>query len=160
MNNRNSGYILKPKKFLPESLNIEKYDKPKLYVVIKLLSINWIQKLVKREGIDFGNNNLTLECYVIGSKSDIEMNKVFKYNFKGNLLKQIFKLKDNIIFEIYESDLSFIFIKLYYDNILIGRGAIPISLMKEGYRNISLYDINCIECTESYLTVRITKNYY
>ena len=160
MNNRNSGYILKPKKFLPESLMIEKYDKPKLYVVIKLISMNWIQKLVKREGIDFGKNNLILECYVIGSKIDIENNKIFKFSLEGNLLKQNFKLKDNIIFEIYENDLSFIFLKLYYDSILIGRSAIPISLMKEGYRNISLYDINCIECTESYLTVRITKNYY
>ena len=139
---------------------IEKYDKPKLYVVIKLISMNWIQKLVKREGIDFGKNNLILECYVIGSKIDIENNKIFKFSLEGNLLKQNFKLKDNIIFEIYENDLSFIFLKLYYDSILIGRSAIPISLMKEGYRNISLYDINCIECTESYLTVGVTKNYY
>ncbi len=54
MNNRNSGYVLKSKKLLPESLIIEKYENAKMYIVFRLLSMVNIQKLVKEEGIDFG----------------------------------------------------------------------------------------------------------
>jgi hypothetical protein len=36
-----------------------------------------IQKLVKKEGIDFGKKNLMLKGFVIGSKNDMERNKKF-----------------------------------------------------------------------------------
>ena len=159
MNNRNSGYVLKPKKLLPESLIIEKYDKPKLYIVLRLISMVCIQKLVKKEGIQFGKNKLILEGFIIGSKNDMEKNKKFNWNFDGNLLQQSFNFNENMVFDIYESDLSFIYLKLFYDSELIGRSVIPVNIMKEGYRKIPLYDINCIECKESYLTAKITKNY-
>jgi hypothetical protein len=157
MNNRNSGYVLKPKKLLPESLIIEKYDKPKLYIVLRLISMVCIQKLVKKEGIQFGKKQLNLKGFVIGSKNDIERNNKFNLYFSGNLLRQSVQVNQNMVFDIYESDLSFIYLKLYYDNILIGRSVIPVSLMKVGYRKIPLYDKNCIECYESYLMTHIKK---
>ena len=157
MNNRNSGYVLKPKKLLPESLFIENYEKPKMYIVIRLLCMVNIQKLVKKEGIDFGKKNLLLKGFVIGSKSDMERNKKFHLKFGGNLLQESIQVDQNMVFDIYDKDLSFIYFKLYYDDDLIGRSVIPVSLMKEGYRKIVLYDINCIECYESYLIVKITK---
>jgi hypothetical protein len=159
MNNRNSGYVLKPKKLLPESLFIENYDKPKVYIILRLISMVCIQKLVKKEGIQFGKNKLILEGFIIGSKNDMEKNKKFNWNFDGNLLQQSFNFNENMVFDIYESDLSFIYLKLFYDSELIGRSVIPVNIMKEGYRKIPLYDINCIECKESYLTAKITKNY-
>ena len=157
MNNRNSGYVLKPKKLLPESLIIEKYDKPKLYIVLRLISMVCIQKLVKKEGIQFGKKQLNLKGFVLGSKNDIERNNIFNLYFSGNLLYQSVQVNQNMVFDIYESDLSFIYLKLYYDKILIGRSVIPVSLMKEGYRKIVLYDINCIECYEIYLIIKINK---
>ena len=157
MNNRNSGYVLKPKKLLPESLLIEKYDKPKIYIVIRLINMVNIQKLVKKEGITFGKKNLLLKGFVIGCKNDMERNKKFHLKFGGNLLQESIQVNQNMVFDIYEKDLSFIYFKLYYDDVLIGRSVIPVSLMKEGYRKIALYDINCIECYESYLIVKITK---
>ena len=157
MNNRNSGYVLKPKKLLPESLIIEKYENAKMYIVIRLLCMVNIQKLVKKEGIDFGKKKLLLKGFVIGSKNDMERNKKFHLKFGGNLLQESIQVNQNMVFDIYEKDLSFIYFKLYYDDVLIGRSVIPVSLMKEGYRKIALYDINCIECYESYLIVKITK---
>ena len=64
------------------------------------------------------------------------MNLKNQNNFRGNL---------NMVFDIYEKDLSFIYFKLYYYDVLIGRSVISVSFMKEGYRKIVLYDINCID---------------
>ncbi len=88
----------------------------------------------------------------------MERNKKFHLKFGGNLLQERIQVNQNMVFDIYEKDLSFIYFKLYYDDVLIGRSVIPVSFMKKGYRKIVLYDINCIECYESYLIVKIAKN--
>ena len=90
-----------------------------------------IQKLVKKEGIQFGKNKLILEGFIIGSKNDMEKNKKFNWNFDGNLLQQSFNFNENMVFDIYESDLSFIYLKLFYDSELIGRSVIPVNIIKE-----------------------------
>ena len=63
------------------------------------------------------------------------------------------------MFNIYEEELSFIFIKLLSENkdICLGRAAIPVVALNLGYRVVDLYDNTCSKLDEPFLIVRSNK---
>ena len=64
-----------------------------------------------------------------------------------------------ITFNIYEEELSFIFIKLFSENkdICLGRAVIPIVALNLGYRVVDLYDNTCSKLDEPFLIVKSNK---
>ena len=75
-----------------------------------------------------------------------------------NFLHPVFP-SNSITFNIYEEELSFIFIKLLSENnnICLGRAAIPVVALNLGYRVVDLYDNTCSKLDEPFLIVRSNK---
>lgn len=75
-----------------------------------------------------------------------------------NFLHPVFP-SNSIMFNIYEEELSFIFIKLLSENkdICLGRAAIPVVALNLGYRVVDLYDNTCSKLDEPFLIVRSNK---
>ena len=75
-----------------------------------------------------------------------------------NFLHPVFP-SNSITFNIYEEELSFIFIKLLSENrdICLGRAAIPVVALNLGYRVVDLYDNTCTKLDEPFLIVRSNK---
>ena len=75
-----------------------------------------------------------------------------------NFLHPIFP-SNCITFNVYEEELSFIFIKLFSENkdICLGRAVIPIVALNLGYRVVDLYDNTCSKLDEPYLIVKSNK---
>ncbi len=75
-----------------------------------------------------------------------------------NFLHPVFP-SNSIMFNIYEEELSFIFIKLLSANrdICLGRAAIPVVALNLGYRVVDLYDNTCTKLDEPFLIVRSNK---
>ena len=155
--NRNCGYVLKPKKLLPESTVYESYDNPKQTITFDLISTICVHKLIQKEGLAINKDNkLILESYIVGSYEDDEKNKKYKVELPGNYFHHNIK-NQQIVYNVYETDLACVFFKLYYDKEVVGRSAVPLSLMKEGYRNIVFYDNYCVEHPDSFLLAKISK---
>ena len=76
----------------------------------------------------------------------------------NNFLHPVFP-SNSITFNIYEEELSFIFIKLLSENrdICLGRAAIPVVALNLGYRVVDLYDNTCSKLDEPFLIVRSNK---
>ena len=81
---------------------------------------------------------------VFGTQND-DKNEIFKTNkINNNFIKSKFSTKSE--FQIYEPELSFIYIHLYDQNSqFIGRSVVPLRYLKKGLRNIPLYDNTCSE---------------
>ena len=160
--NQNCGYVLKPKKLLPEYTKIETYEEPVGSVEITLKSIVNAVRLIQNEKIKLKKNyNMKLTCYMIGSEEDEDPNNNKKYTFtiSGNLLfPTINDTSTTIVFKIYEKDLSCIMFKLSYEGSVIGRMVVPICLMKEGVRNIPFYSSKMERQSFSFLIVHVKKN--
>jgi len=157
--NRNSGYIVKPKKLLPESVFYEDYKKKKGKVNFELISLLNIYKLILNEELEHNSTKkIILESYIVGSFEDDENNSKQSIEISGNFLFK--KIYGNFNFDLYETDLSFIFFKLYYDNKIIGKSVVPVIYMKEGFRNIIFYDNKCIEIPECRLLVIASKQLF
>lgn len=160
--NQNCGYVLKPKKLLPEYTKIETYEDPVGSVEITLKSIVNAVRLIQNEKIRLKRNyNMKLTCYMIGTEEDENPNNNKKYTFtiSGNLLfPTINDTSTTIFFKIYEKDLSCIMFKLSYEGSVIGRMVVPICLMKEGVRNIPFYSSKLERQSFSFLIVHVKKN--
>ncbi len=147
--NKNLGFLLKPL-FLRKG-ETKKYDSPELYCEFKIVSGLFLHKC-------FGNATDISEIYItiriIGSHKDDESNfpvtsDVIENNFIHANVEGASKK-----FEIYEKELSFFLIKIFGDNeIVLARSVIPIIFLKEGYRVLNLYDINCNEIEQAKLII-------
>ena len=75
-----------------------------------------------------------------------------------NFLHPVFP-SNCITFNVYEEEISFIFIKLFSENkdICLGRAVIPIVALNIGYRVVDLYDNTCSKLDEPYLIVKSNK---
>lgn len=75
-----------------------------------------------------------------------------------NFLHPIWE-SNNVVFDIYEPELSFIVVKLYSRKRehTLAKGIIPVRAMSLGYRVLELYDNECSKFDESYLIVRTNK---
>ena len=92
-------------------------------------------------------------------RANEETDKILKTNIVNkNFLHPVFP-SNSITFNIYEEELSFIFIKLLSENrdICLGRAAIPVVALNLGYRVVDLYDNTCSKLDEPFLIVRSNK---
>ena len=150
LQNNNVGYVLKPYKLLYGYDEIEDYQKPYFKVSLYIISIFALSKLIEEKEEKINQKKpFTLEVYILGSREDEENN--IKYTFK---LKDGFiftKIEDNkeMIFNVYEKDLSGLMIKIKYNGNILARSCIPFCMAKEGYRRIPIYDILCKEFNAS-----------
>jgi hypothetical protein len=153
--NQSCGYIPKPEFLLKEDYD-RTYEKPVLRITIEFLSGLMLQELITKEKALEG---FVLNCYIIGSWQDDKQNtKFLSKKYKQNLLNATFQ-SEEVTFNIYEPDLSFIIIKLQSasGNDTLGRSCIPLMILKEGIRVVPLFDNLCQEFDNSQLIIRIKK---
>ena len=147
--NKNSGFILKPL-FLRRG-ETKSYESPEMYCEFKILSGLFLHKC-------FGNATNITEIYItikiIGSHKDDESNFPVTSDIITNNFIHASVENASKTFEIYEKELSFFLIKIFGDNeIVLARSVIPLAFLREGYRVLNLYDINCSEIEQAKLII-------
>ena len=149
--NEGFGYVLKPDRFFNNEMDFY-YDRVSHICKIQILSLINISKLIEEAKMDVkSNNNLSLSIYSIGTKED-ESNP--KHDFKitnGSMFPTFQNGNPNVEFKVYDYDLSAIMIKIKLDDETIGRGCIPYSFMKLGFRRIPVYDNQCFNMKDVYM---------
>ena len=144
--NKNLGYVEKPKKLKIDSLEIEKYDKPHFILEVSIKIIFALSKIIQFTGMKIKKNEfMTMSVYVLGTNADKQSNMEYKFELIDGFI--FTKIKDNrtMRFNIYESDVGGLIFKIKYNNVLVARSCIPFCIMKEGYRRIPIYSNNCAE---------------
>ena len=159
------GYVLKPK-WLRE-FNEETFKKKALNPVYKIkfeilsgfhlhMTIPSGQKIKGMfVEVTFRSPNLFFER----AHEEKEI-KLITSVINKNFLHPVFP-SNCITFNVYEEELSFIFIKLFseHKDICLGRAVIPIVALNCGYRVVDLYDNTCSKLDEPYLIVKSNKIY-
>jgi len=150
--NKNNGYILKPKKFISKYFSFEEYKIPKFYIKMKIIYLFNFVELIHLSDIPFVQNaKMEMKIYNLGFDiGDInEEQKIFKneyiFNLEGGFLTPHIINNEIIQIPVYEEELGGIIIKFFYEKKMIGRGCIPFCLLKIGYRKIPIFCNNCIE---------------
>ena len=159
--NQNCGFVLKPRKLLDEISILNDYMKPEFILGFKLYSLYNLSKLIEsnEKKINY-NGKLYVEIYSLGFINDDEFPKK-KIKLKGGMVFPVIDGDDQVIdIPIYEADLGGLMLKIYKDDIMIGRGCIPYCLMKEGYRRIPIFDNNCLMCETAYAVGYFKKSKY
>jgi hypothetical protein len=144
--NKNLGYVEKPKKFQINNLKIERYDKPHFILEVSIKIIFALSKIIQFTGMKIKKNEfMTMSVYVLGINAEKQNNIEYKFELIDGFI--FTKIKDNRImrFNIYESDVGGLMFKIKYNNVLVARACIPFCIMKEGYRRIPIYSNNCAE---------------
>lgn len=158
--NQKCGYVLKPKKLLPESTHIEIYDKPIGTLLVTIQSIvNVVRVLEKAKKPLQKKFKMELSCWVVGALEDDKNNKKYTFKVSENYLFPELLNNEEMKFNIYEKDLGAIFFKLTYDDDLIGRAVIPFCMMKNGVRRVKFYTNLCEELSFSFLIAEIKKDF-
>ena len=150
--NKNNGYILKPKKFINKYFSFEEYKIPKFYIKMKIIYLFNFVELIHLSDIPFVQNaKMEMKIYNLGFDiGDInEEQKILKneyiFNLEGGFLTPHIINNEIIQIPVYEEELGGIIIKFFYEKKMIGRGCIPFCLLKIGYRKIPIFCNNCIE---------------
>lgn len=158
LQNQGCGYVLKPKKLLPESLSFETYSTPKGKLTLKVISIVEALYLIMESKLKIKDDyKMKLVFKLYGSYKDDE-NEEQSVKIYGNFYEHEVENKE-IKFNVYESELSCVVLNLIYQNEIIGRSAIPLCMMKEGMRRVSLYDLEQNECTDSAVYINIKRDF-
>ena len=157
------GYVLKPawlRKFNEENFKKRKLN-PMFKIKFEILSgfhLNLtIPKDKKIKGMFVEVTLRSPNSFF--KRANEENDKTLKTNIVNkNFLHPVFP-SNSITFNIYEEELSFIFIKLLSENrdICLGRAAIPVVALNLGYRVVDLYDNTCSKLDEPFLIVRSNK---
>ena len=150
--NKNCGYILKPKKLIEKYFNFEEYKTPKFYINLEIINLFNFTELINLSNIPFIKNaKMQMKIYSLetwisdinNEKKDLKNEYIF--DLKGNLLNPRIIDNKKIKIPVYEEELGGIMIKFFYEKEMIGRGCIPFCLMKFGYRKIPIFFNNCVE---------------
>ena len=166
--NKNHGYVLKPKKFTESNYFFEEYKDPKFFINLKIVNLFNFIELIHLAKIDFVKKaKLQMKVYSLGidigniDKDLAEKNFKNEYNFdlEGGLLTPRIINNEIIKIPVYEEKLGGIMIKFFYEKEMIGRGCIPFGLMKLGYRKIPIYCNNCIERERVFVVGNFQKSY-
>ena len=154
--NKNQGYVLKPKKLLIDYLEFEDYEKPYYTLELKIFSLTNLVRLIDAANKFHENDDdeiskdgsLNFEIYTLGSHKE---DKNPKYTFKcyGGVIFTYITDNKTVSFDVYEPDLGGLMIKFFMDDIMFARACIPFTLLTEGFRKIPLFDNYCIEYSES-----------
>lgn len=152
--NKNCGYILKPKKFTQKYFSFEEYIKPKFFINIKIINLFNFNELIHLAKIKFvKKSKIQIKIYGLDLRQKVENNEMdeniikneYILNLGGNLINPHIINDEIIKIPVYEEELGGIMIKFFYEKEMIGRGCIPYCLMKFGYRRIPIYCNYCIE---------------
>ena len=150
--NKNCGYILKPKKLIEKYFYFEEYKAPKFYINFEIINLFNFIELIKLSHIPFIQKAkmqmkiYSLETYIFENNTDEKnLKNEYIFDLKGNILNPRIIDNKKIKIPVYEEELGGIMIKFFYEKEMIGRGCIPFSLMKFGYRKIPIFFNNCIE---------------
>jgi hypothetical protein len=157
--NKKSGYKLKPHKLrCRETKYSEKYLQPVKKLTVTLISGYLLNLMgIDNETGNFKKNFEELKIIIRVKGTPLEdCQRPLEANLKENLINPHFDEK-KIEFEIYEPELSCIFIHLSRKNV-IGRSIIPLSMMCNGIRSVPLYDEKCQEFNDSILILKIELN--
>ena len=151
-NNKETGYVLKPSYLRNNPYEFKNYMKPVFKLEFRVLSGIMLQKCMKEN-----SSEIYVSVQVIGTYEDDKNAFLKTESVKHNFLHPIFK-ENKAIFSIYESELSFLLIKMF-DNkgIVLARSVIPMMCLMEGYRSLTLYDNNCQLIENSILIIFSTK---
>ena len=153
--NKNQGYVLKPRKLLIDYLKFEDYEKPYYTLELKIFSLTNLVKLIdaanKFHEIDdeiSKDGSLNFEIYTLGSHKE-DKNPKYTFQCYGGVIFTHITDNKTVSFDVYEPDLGGLMIKFFMDDIMFARACIPFTLLKEGFRKIPLFDNYCIEYSES-----------
>lgn len=153
--NDKCGLVLKPKHLRDRTIEYsERYLSPKKKLITTLISGYMLNLL----GYDDDTNkfninlkNLRMEIKLVGSVlDDLQKNNSFEILIEQNLLNPHFNNVSHVL-DIYETDLSAVFIYIYSNKEVIGRSIIPLCMLAEGLRCVPIYDIKADEFNESRL---------
>ena len=164
--NKNCGYILKPKKLIEKYFNFEDYKTRKFYINFEIINLFNFTELINLSNIPFIKNaKMQMKIYSLETWiSDIndekkDMKNEYIFDLKGNLLNPRIIDNKKIKIPVYEEELGGIMIKFFYEKEMIGRGCIPFTLMKFGYRKIPIYCNNCIESERVFVVGYFEKSF-
>ena len=150
--NQGLGYVLKPEKLLSKNFNYY-YDRPSYVCHIEIISLKNCSKLVEDANIKLDDEGyLTLQIYSIGIKEDESNNKSLNCKLTNGVIFPHFENGfPTIEYKIYDFEFSAVIIKIRYKDKMIGRGCIPYSFMKQGFRRIPIYDNQCFNAENVYM---------
>ena len=159
--NKNCGYVLKPRKLLEKVGLLNDYIKPMFILGFKICSIYNLSKLIEiQEEKPNYSGKLYIEIYSLGSEVDDKFPHK-KLELRGGMIfPNIIGGDDLLNIPVYEGDLGGLMIKIFKNDKMIGRGCIPYCLMKEGYRRIPLFDNECWLCENAFATGYFKKMKY
>jgi hypothetical protein len=153
--NKNQGYVLKPRKLLIDYLKFEDYEKPYYTLELKIFSLTNLVRLIdaanKFHEIDdeiSKDGSLNFEMYTLGSHKE-DKNPKYTFQCYGGVIFTHITDNKTVSFDVYEPDLGGLMIKFFTDDIMFARACIPFTLLTEGFRKIPLFDNYCIEYSES-----------
>jgi hypothetical protein len=155
--NKGFGYVMKPENLInPELMDYE--YKLKGNLKLKFFGAQNLHLLLSAHNLPRDNSDkIKIQTYIIGSYLDDD-NQKFEKTIENNFLNPLFT-DEVYTFNIYETNFTFVFIKLFFKEKVIGRAVIPLSFMSKGLRNIPIYDNLCREFLESILIFHVSKNF-
>ena len=154
--NKNCGLVLKPKKLCDRrSPYNELYLKPLKRLKITLIAgymLNLLGLDAESEKIKINLEKLKIEIKIIGSMQDDiqKSNKNEIYITEQNLFNPHFGNRI-LSFDVYETELSAVFVLIYSDKAVIGRSVLPLCMLAEGLRCVPIFDMKADEFNDSRL---------
>lgn len=154
--NGGCGYILKPDWLIDEKAPIKSYKSHSMNLLIKIISGNMLQNILKIDGVYENIKEIAVSVQLLGSYEDDNNEIYYTEYINQNFVNPIF---NNAIvnFKVYESDLSFVIIKIFSGKTILARAILPLWFLDEGIKLVSLFDNKCKEIENSVLVLKISK---
>ena len=151
------GFVPRPEFLVNPKAQIKTYKSPCMNLFIKLISGIMLQNILKVDGVIEKIKDIAVSFKIIGSFEDDKENKEYSSDYiNQNFINPIF-LNTMFNFKIYETELSFLVIKIFSGKYILARSIIPLNLMEEGVKLVTLYDNQCKEIENSMLALKVTK---
>jgi len=155
--NNGIGFILKPEFLIDETYAVKNYKYPSMNLIVKLISGIMLQNILKIDGVVQNIQEIAVSFNIIGSYEDDHNNKEYTTQYiNQNFINPIFT-NEIANFKIYETDLSFLIIKIFSGKQILARAIVPLMVIEEGIKMVPLYDEKCKEIENSMLILKVTK---
>lgn len=140
----NFGYRLKSNNLIEGNYVVN--TKPVLNV-----SINFILGTMLHSLSDKIIKEMSITVELVGSYEDDKNNKKFTFKtISEHFINPVFE-NEKVEFNVYNSEISFILVKISSSGEMIGRGFIPVCALMSGIRTICLYNNECKLVTDAKL---------
>ena len=156
--NKASGYVLKPDFLINEKAEVRCYKNPVQNLLVKLVSGLMLQNCLKIDGVvETDIKEIAVKLEILGSYEDDDNNKAYTSDYiNQNFINPIFE-NAMVNFKIYEPDLSFLLVKVISGNQILARSVVPLMVIEEGIKLVTLYDSKCKEIENSMLVLKVTR---